>query len=69
MAGLRVLDISTVVVGAAINQIVKSPEIADKFASLGAIPRLEEPKEFGPFLASEDARWSAVVKASGGRID
>jgi tripartite-type tricarboxylate transporter receptor subunit TctC len=69
LAGLRVLDISTVVVGAAINLIVKSPEVADKFAGLGAIPRLEGPKEFGPFLASEDARWRAVVKASGVRIE
>jgi len=69
LAGLRVLDISAVVVGAAIYPIVKSPEIADKFASLGAIPRLEEPKEFGPFLASDDARWRAVVKASGVRIE
>jgi tripartite-type tricarboxylate transporter receptor subunit TctC len=55
--------------GAAINQIVKSPEIADKFASLGAIPRMEGPKEFGSFLASEDARWSTIVKASGVRIE
>jgi tripartite-type tricarboxylate transporter receptor subunit TctC len=55
--------------GAAINQIVQSPEIAAKFSTLGAIPRAEGPKEFGAFLASEDARWDAVVKASGVRIE
>ena len=43
----------------------QSPEIVEKFASLGAIPRDLGPKEFGAFLASEDARWGAVVKDLG----
>ena len=55
--------------GAAINKIVQSPEISAKFTGLGAIPRDEGPAAFGAFLASEDARWSAVVKASGLRIE
>jgi tripartite-type tricarboxylate transporter receptor subunit TctC len=55
--------------GAAITEIIKSPEIAEKFVSLGAIPRMAGPKEFGAFLASEDARWSAVVKTSGLKIE
>ncbi|MES2197945.1 MAG: tripartite tricarboxylate transporter substrate binding protein [Pseudomonadota bacterium] len=55
--------------GAAINQITQSPEIIAKFTSLGAIPRSLGPADFGAFLASEDARWSAVVKASGLRIE
>lgn len=55
--------------GAAINKIVQSPDIVEKFGNLGAIPRSEGPKEFGAFLANEDARWSAVVKASGVRIE
>jgi tripartite-type tricarboxylate transporter receptor subunit TctC len=54
---------------AAIRQIVQSPDIADKFAALGALPRGLGPKEFGAFIASEDARWSAVVKSSGVRIE
>lgn len=55
--------------GAAINQITQSPEIIAKFTSLGAIPRSLGLADFGAFLASEDARWSAVVKASGLRIE
>ena len=55
--------------GAAINKIIQSPEIVAKFSSLGAIPRSEGPADFGAFLASEDTRWRAVVKASGLRIE
>ena len=55
--------------GAAINTIVQSPDVIEKFTNLGAIPRVAGPEEFGKFLASEDARWSAVVKASGVRIE
>ena len=55
--------------GAAVNKIIQSPEIVAKFTGLGAIPRTEGPADFAAFLASEDARWSAVVKASGLRIE
>jgi tripartite-type tricarboxylate transporter receptor subunit TctC len=55
--------------GAAFNQITQSPEIIEKFATLGAIPRALGPAEFGKYLKSEDARWSAVVKASGVKIE
>jgi len=55
--------------GAAINKIVESPEIAEKLAKLGAIPRVLGPKDFGTFLASEDARWGAVVKTSGVHVE
>ena len=55
--------------GAAFNQITQSPEIIEKFATLGAIPRALGPAEFGKYLKSEDARWSAVVKTSGVKIE
>jgi tripartite-type tricarboxylate transporter receptor subunit TctC len=55
--------------GAAFNSIVQSPEIVAKFASLGALPRDKGPQAFGEFLKSEDARWSAVVKTSGIKIE
>jgi tripartite-type tricarboxylate transporter receptor subunit TctC len=55
--------------GAAITDIVRSPDIVKRFAALGAIPRTLGSSEFGEFLASEDARWSAVVKTSGVRIE
>lgn len=55
--------------GAAINKITQSPDVVEKFTSLGAISRALGPTEFGAYLASEDARWSAVVKSSGVRIE
>ena len=55
--------------GAAINAITQSPDIVEKFTSLGAIPRALGPAEFGAYLASEDSRWSKVVKASGVKIE
>jgi tripartite-type tricarboxylate transporter receptor subunit TctC len=55
--------------GAEINKITQSPDIVEKFATLGALPRALGPKEFGAFLESEDARWSAVVKSSGVKIE
>jgi hypothetical protein len=33
------------------------------------IPHALGPSEFGAFLGSEDARWSAVVKSSGVTIE
>jgi tripartite-type tricarboxylate transporter receptor subunit TctC len=55
--------------GAEINKITRSPDIVEKFTTLGAIPRSLGPNEFGAFLASEDTRWHAIVKSSGVRID
>jgi len=55
--------------GAAINQIVGSPDIAEKLAQLGGIPRTEGPKAFGEFLARENTRWGDIVKKSGVTIE
>ena len=53
----------------AFNQITQSTDMVEKFAVMGAIPRALGPAEFGAFLKTEDARWSAVVKASGVTIE
>jgi tripartite-type tricarboxylate transporter receptor subunit TctC len=55
--------------GATIGAIVASPDIAEKFANLGAVPRVAGPQAFAAFLASEDTRWGAVVKAAGVKIE
>ena len=49
--------------------IAQSPEIAEKFSALGALPRAKGPEAFGEFLKSEDARWGAIVKKSGVHIE
>jgi len=51
--------------GAAFKQMVQTPDMNEKFASLGTIPHSMGPQEFAAFLASEDDRWSAVVKSAG----
>ncbi len=55
--------------GAALTEITRTPEIAEKFAAIGAIPRSKGPKEFGDYLRAQDTLWGGVVKASGVRID
>ena len=55
--------------GAAVGEILQAPDIAEKLANLGVLPRSLGPKEFGAFLASEDARWGAVVKSSGVKVE
>jgi len=50
-------------------KIVQSPEIGQKYATLGAIQRTSTPEEFRVFLAAEHARWGAVVKAVGAKVD
>jgi tripartite-type tricarboxylate transporter receptor subunit TctC len=50
-------------------KIVKLQEIADKYVALGALPRTMPAEEFRAFVAAEDARWSAIVKSSGAKVD
>jgi tripartite-type tricarboxylate transporter receptor subunit TctC len=54
---------------AAVSKVVQTEEIAEKFATLGVIQHLMGPAEFAEFIASENSRWSAVVKAVGARVD
>jgi tripartite-type tricarboxylate transporter receptor subunit TctC len=54
---------------AAVSKVVQTEEIADKFATLGVIQHLMGSAEFAEFIASENARWSAVVKATGAKVD
>jgi len=54
---------------ASITKIVRMPEISEKLANIGALPHPMSPAEFGAFIASEDARWGAVVKTAGLRVN
>ena len=50
-------------------KIVKLQEIADKYVALGALPRTMPSDEFRAFVAAENARWGAIVKSSGAKVD
>jgi tripartite-type tricarboxylate transporter receptor subunit TctC len=50
-------------------KIVQAADIAQKYANVGALPRSLGADEFGPFVQAEHARWGAIVKASGVKVD
>ena len=45
------------------------PEIAAKFAALGAVSRPLSPSAFGSFIKDEIAKWGEVVRRSGAKVD
>jgi tripartite-type tricarboxylate transporter receptor subunit TctC len=50
---------------AAINQGLRSPEIGQTLAGVGAQTTPGSPQDFGAFIVSETAKWSAVAKTAG----
>lgn len=49
--------------------ILKDRAVIQRFAELGAEPGSLTPAEFKRFIDAETAKWTAVVKESGARID
>jgi len=54
---------------AAIKQSVALPDVREFYENRGADPMTSTPEEMRAFLQSEMAKWAAVVRASGARID
>jgi Tripartite tricarboxylate transporter family receptor len=52
-----------------INQSLRSGELAASMSELGFEPKIGTPQEFARFIADESPRWSAMVKASGAKVD
>jgi tripartite-type tricarboxylate transporter receptor subunit TctC len=50
-------------------KIVQMPEIAQKYAVLGTLPRTMGSAEFHAFVQAEYGRWGTIVKASGAKVD
>lgn len=50
-------------------KIIRSPEIADRFAKAGVDPVGSSPEEFGSFLRAEVARWAKVVQDANIKAD
>jgi tripartite-type tricarboxylate transporter receptor subunit TctC len=53
---------------AAINKALKSDKVRDALAKLGVDPGGGTPEEFGSMMHSEIARWGAIVKEAGIKI-
>lgn len=56
-------------INADVNDVVKSRDVADKFAAQGAEPYLSTPQEFAAVLKADIDKWGRVVKASGASMD
>jgi tripartite-type tricarboxylate transporter receptor subunit TctC len=48
---------------------LKAPETTARFANLMAEPVPTTPEAFGAFMKSELAKYQAVVKATGAKVD
>ena len=54
---------------AAIVDALKDKAVLDKLALQGAQPLGSTPEVYGAFIKSEIARWAAVIKDAGVKID
>ena len=52
-----------------VDRILKKPDVAERFAKLGATPVGGTPKQLGDFIAAETRKWQKVVKDSGAKVD
>jgi tripartite-type tricarboxylate transporter receptor subunit TctC len=54
---------------AEIVRMAASPSYKEKVEAIGSEPMSGTPEQFGAFIRSESAKWSAVVKRAGVRAD
>jgi tripartite-type tricarboxylate transporter receptor subunit TctC len=54
---------------AAINKAILAPIFVKHFTEIGDEPAGGTPEEFGELIRSDSAKWAAVIKRSGAKID
>jgi len=54
---------------AAINESLKSPEVAGTLTKLSVDAKVSSPEEFAAFLAKERAKWTTVIKTAGIQVE
>jgi tripartite-type tricarboxylate transporter receptor subunit TctC len=52
-----------------IRKMLEIPEVRQRLIDLGADPASNSPQEFAAYVKSEMARWGAVVRETGARVD
>ena len=52
-----------------INKAIATPTFKEKYAAIGNEPLGGTPEDFGRFIQQESAKWGAVVKRLGAKID
>ena len=50
---------------AAVDTTIRSPDVAQKFADLGADPQFGTPAEFAAYVAADLAKWTRLAKEAG----
>ncbi len=53
----------------AINEVLRTPSIREKYFALGFEPMGTTPEEFASIIAADSARWAPIIKASGFKAD
>jgi tripartite-type tricarboxylate transporter receptor subunit TctC len=56
-------------VGAAVAQGVKAPDFIEQWRTFGGDPVGSTPAEFSAFIKADQAKWSAVIKRAGVKLD
>jgi tripartite-type tricarboxylate transporter receptor subunit TctC len=46
-------------------KVLRSPEVVEQMAKLGAVPVGSTPAEFGAFVTAESQRWGKIIKDLG----
>jgi tripartite-type tricarboxylate transporter receptor subunit TctC len=54
---------------AAINESLKSPDVAATLTKLSVDAKISSPEEFAAFLAKERAKWTTVIKTAGIQVE
>ncbi len=53
----------------AVDATVRSPEVAKKFAELGADPQFGTPTEFAAYVAADLDKWATLARSAGLKIE
>ena len=61
-------DVMKTLIGA-VDEALRAPDMAKKFAELGAEPGAASGDKFGAFLRAETEKWGKVVKAASVKVD
>ena len=48
---------------------LSSPEVTEQYAKVSGVPMPSSPEEFSVYLAQDQAKWAAVVRAIGFKAD
>jgi tripartite-type tricarboxylate transporter receptor subunit TctC len=48
---------------------LKTPDMKEAFAQQGVEVVASKPEEFGPFIFAESARWGALARSVGAKLD